>query len=268
MALLHGGSGAGKSDLCCGRSLDAVGRPGLHQSALVSTCFADCSSPGPRKNGLTIYRALGPFVRSFTLLVDPGDICPPQGRHRARGRGRGHAPRAGGRERGAAARQGAGGGALSRARGPGEGAAPRARGAARRGCAREGAGGGARAGEEKGRGRERRRGELTLRSKSDDHRLQNLGHHGERERGGGEEVVARENQMRERERREGARRGDTGARGTPGQAGPGRAGSRARTVAHNTRDHRSDSNREPKSETRRDEHAIKHNIRQKKYASV
>jgi hypothetical protein len=25
-----------------------------------------------------IYWALGPFVRSFILLVDPGDICPPQ----------------------------------------------------------------------------------------------------------------------------------------------------------------------------------------------
>jgi hypothetical protein len=25
-----------------------------------------------------IYWALGPFVRSFTLPVDPGDICPPQ----------------------------------------------------------------------------------------------------------------------------------------------------------------------------------------------
>jgi hypothetical protein len=24
-----------------------------------------------------IYWALGPLVRSFTLLVDPGDICPP-----------------------------------------------------------------------------------------------------------------------------------------------------------------------------------------------
>ena len=59
-------------------SLDVVGHPGLHQSGLVSTCFADCSSPGPRKNDLTIYWALGPFVRSFTLLVDPGDICPPQ----------------------------------------------------------------------------------------------------------------------------------------------------------------------------------------------
>ena len=59
-------------------SLDVVGRPGLHQSGLVSNCFADCSSPVPRKNDLTIYWALGPFVRSFTLLVDPGDIYPPQ----------------------------------------------------------------------------------------------------------------------------------------------------------------------------------------------
>jgi hypothetical protein len=68
----------GKSDLCCGHSLDAVGRPGLHQSGLMSFCFAGCFSPGPRKNDLTIYWALGPFMRSFTLLVDPGDIYPPQ----------------------------------------------------------------------------------------------------------------------------------------------------------------------------------------------
>jgi hypothetical protein len=78
MASLHGGSGAGKSDLCCGHSLDAEGRPGLHQSGLMLFCFAGCFSPGPRKNDLTIYWALGPFVRSFTLLVDPGDIYPPQ----------------------------------------------------------------------------------------------------------------------------------------------------------------------------------------------
>jgi hypothetical protein len=81
MAPLHGGSSAGKSDLCCGRSLDVVGRPGWHQSGLMSICFADCPSPGPRKNDLTIYWALGPFVRSFTLLVDPGDICPPHSPH-------------------------------------------------------------------------------------------------------------------------------------------------------------------------------------------
>jgi hypothetical protein len=72
------GSSVGKSDLCCGRLLNAVGRPGLHQSGLTSTCFTDCPSPGPRKNGLTIYWALGPLVRSFTLPVDPGDIYPPQ----------------------------------------------------------------------------------------------------------------------------------------------------------------------------------------------
>jgi hypothetical protein len=77
MAPLHGGSSAGKSDLCCGYSLDVVGHPGLHQSGLMSICFAGCFSPGPRKNDLTIYWALGPFVRSFTLLVDPGDIYPP-----------------------------------------------------------------------------------------------------------------------------------------------------------------------------------------------
>jgi hypothetical protein len=75
---LHGGSSAGKSDLCCGRSLNVVGRPGLHQSGLTLTCFTDCPFPGPRRNGLTIHWALGPFVRSFILLVDPGDICPPQ----------------------------------------------------------------------------------------------------------------------------------------------------------------------------------------------
>jgi hypothetical protein len=34
----------------------------------MSTCFTDCPSPGPRRNGLTIYWALGPLVRSFRLL--------------------------------------------------------------------------------------------------------------------------------------------------------------------------------------------------------
>jgi hypothetical protein len=82
MASLHGDSSAGKSDLCCSHSLDAVGRPGLHQSSLMSFCFAGCFSPGPRKNDLTIYWALGPFVRSFTLLVDPGDIYLPHRRRR------------------------------------------------------------------------------------------------------------------------------------------------------------------------------------------
>jgi hypothetical protein len=51
--------------------------PALCRSALLG-----CFSPGPRKNDLTIHWALGPFVRSFTLLVDPGDIYPPQQRPR------------------------------------------------------------------------------------------------------------------------------------------------------------------------------------------
>jgi hypothetical protein len=59
-------------------SLNVVGRPGLHQSNLTSLCFVGCFPPGPRKNDLTIYWALGPFVRSFTPLADPGDIHPPQ----------------------------------------------------------------------------------------------------------------------------------------------------------------------------------------------
>jgi hypothetical protein len=44
---------------------------------------AKASSEGWRlrlrpNNDLTNYGALRPFVRSFILLVDPGDICPPQ----------------------------------------------------------------------------------------------------------------------------------------------------------------------------------------------
>jgi hypothetical protein len=78
MAPLHGGSSAGKSDLSCDHSLDIVGHPGLHQSGLMSFGFAGCLSPGPRKNDLTTYWALGLSVRSFTPLVDPGDIYPPQ----------------------------------------------------------------------------------------------------------------------------------------------------------------------------------------------
>jgi hypothetical protein len=39
--------------------------------------FVGCLSLGPRENDLTNYWALGPFVRPFTSLVDPGDIYPP-----------------------------------------------------------------------------------------------------------------------------------------------------------------------------------------------
>jgi hypothetical protein len=114
------------------------------------------------------------------------------------------------------------------------------------------------------RERERERGgELTSGSKSGDHHLQNLGHHGERERWRIGGCCAGKSNERKGEKGGGVHRGGTGARGAPGQAGPGRAGSRAGTEAHNTRDHISDSNREPKSEMRRDEHAIKHDIRQR-----
>ena len=44
----------------------------LCQSALLNVL------PGPRRDELTNYWVHGPFVRSFILLVDPGDICPPQ----------------------------------------------------------------------------------------------------------------------------------------------------------------------------------------------
>jgi hypothetical protein len=39
-------------------------------------CFVGCFSPGPRRNDLMIYWAFGPFVRSFTPLVDPGISIP------------------------------------------------------------------------------------------------------------------------------------------------------------------------------------------------
>jgi hypothetical protein len=64
----------------------------------------------------------------------------------------------------------------------------------------------------------------------------------ERERGGGEEVAAWENQMRERERREGARawgRGRAPGACGPEQAGLGRAGSRRGAKTHDTHRHRS-----------------------------
>ena len=68
---------AGRSGHCCGRNSNSSGRLGLRRSGLVSIRFIRRSSPSPRKNDLTNYWALGPFVRSFILPVDPGDICPP-----------------------------------------------------------------------------------------------------------------------------------------------------------------------------------------------
>ena len=51
---------------------------GFAPIGLMSFSLAGCSTPGPRKNDLTSYWALGPFVRSFIPLVDLGDIYPPQ----------------------------------------------------------------------------------------------------------------------------------------------------------------------------------------------
>jgi hypothetical protein len=92
------------------------------------------------------------------------------------------------------------------------------------------------AGEKKGRGRERERerererdgdGVLTSGSKSGDHRLQNLGHHGERERwrrGGC--YAGKSNERKGEEREDGARMGEAWAPGARrvglGWAGLGR----------------------------------------------
>ena len=53
-----------------------LGRLGSHRSGLVSICFTGHSSPGPRRDDLTIYWALGPFVRYFIFPVDPGISVP------------------------------------------------------------------------------------------------------------------------------------------------------------------------------------------------
>jgi hypothetical protein len=76
MAPLHGGSSAGKSDLCCGHSLDVVDRLGLHPSGLMSLCSAGCLSPGPRKNDLTIYWAWA-FREVFYSFSGPGGYLSP-----------------------------------------------------------------------------------------------------------------------------------------------------------------------------------------------
>jgi hypothetical protein len=55
-----------------------LGHLGLHRHDLVLICLIGCSSQAHEGDDLTNYGAFGPFVRSFILLVDPGDICPPQ----------------------------------------------------------------------------------------------------------------------------------------------------------------------------------------------
>jgi hypothetical protein len=44
----------------------------------MSIRFTGRLSQAHKGDDLTNYGALGPFVRSFILLVDLGDICPPQ----------------------------------------------------------------------------------------------------------------------------------------------------------------------------------------------
>ena len=55
-----------------------LGRLGLHRPGLVLICLTGRFSQAHEGDDLTNYGALGPFMRSFILLLDPGDICPPQ----------------------------------------------------------------------------------------------------------------------------------------------------------------------------------------------
>jgi hypothetical protein len=93
-----------------------------------------------------------------------------------------------------------------------------------------------------GRRRERGRGELTSGSKSGDHRLQNLGHHGERERWRRGGCCAGKSNERKGGGRMGRGRAPR-ARGLEraGWAGLGRAGSRRGAKTHDTHNHRSES---------------------------
>jgi hypothetical protein len=55
-----------------------LGHLDLHRPDLVLICLTGRSSQAHEGDDLTNYGAFGPFVRSFILLVDPGDIYPPQ----------------------------------------------------------------------------------------------------------------------------------------------------------------------------------------------
>jgi hypothetical protein len=70
--------------------------------------------------------------------------------------------------------------------------------------------------------------------------------------------------MRERDQGGGARA--WGGQGAPGARGPDRAGSgwvTSQVETHDTHNHQSESDREPKSKTGRDEHVTNHDIRQR-----
>jgi hypothetical protein len=72
------GSSAGRSGHCCDYLLEVIGPSGLAPIRPYVDPLHWLSLPGPQGDDLTNYGALGPFVGSFILLVDPGDIFPPQ----------------------------------------------------------------------------------------------------------------------------------------------------------------------------------------------
>jgi hypothetical protein len=75
--------------------------------------------------------------------------------------------------------------------------------------------------------------------------------------------------MRGKRPRRGARHGEgQGARGARAKAGPSWAGPHRGSKSRGTHNHRSESKSRNENQTRLGKHAIKHDIRQKKYDSV
>jgi hypothetical protein len=115
---------------------------------------------------------------------------------------------------------------------------------------RQGRGQGGCAGKKKGRGRGRKRegegrGAHLGDPNSGDHRLQDLGHHEERERGGREVAAREKSNERKRPGEGGTRMGRArapGARGPrPGRAGSGWAGLHSGSKPYSTHNHRSEN---------------------------
>jgi hypothetical protein len=72
------GPSAERSGHCCDYLLEVIGSSELAPIRPYVDPLHWSSLPGPQGDDLMNYGALGPFVRSFILLVDPGDIRPPQ----------------------------------------------------------------------------------------------------------------------------------------------------------------------------------------------